>query len=120
MKREYPLQNIELEYQDKLPILIINPIHKYLPDKKQLHYILNKYQKSGTENLVLDLSNCFEIDSEFFVSINNFADNLGDNGSIIGIVIPSRLVLKGLKIKLINEMIEIYDSRYDAVYHMLS
>jgi hypothetical protein len=114
------MHNIELEYQGKLPILRLNPFHKYLPDQEQLKHLLHKDENNDFFNLVLDLSNCYEIDTDFFISLTNFADNFIENGNKLGIIIPTGLVLRGLKIKLINEMIDVYENKYDALHNLLS
>ena len=114
------MTDIELELQDRIPILTLNPFAKYYPDSTQLKQILSDETITFSGDIVIDLSNYLRVNADLLIHLTSIVKNFEKRVKRFGIVIPKDVMLEGLKVKLIDDLIEIYESKHDAVYNLLS
>jgi hypothetical protein len=110
--------DVELEYQDKIPILIFNPLFLYYSGAENT----NRYYMEGIINdskeIIIDLSNLFMVDAQTIYRLTEIMKGFRNTVKRFGLVIPKEVNLEGLKIKLIDDIFEIYGSKYEAVYDL--
>ena len=114
------MSGFDLEYQEKIPVFILNPAFKYLPDGRQLQQLFESEGKENLNKIIIDLSSLIEVNSEFFHSLRDFVKYFKSSGRRLGLVIQKEVKLEGLRIKLIDELLEIFETKYDAVYNFLN
>ena len=114
------MSDVDIEYQNKIPILILNPSINYYPDASEIKQYLSEDTVSQSGDLILDLSNYLEVNADLLNHLGYIIKELGNFITRVGIVIPRYISLEGLKVKLIDDNMEIYESKYDAVYNLIN
>jgi anti-anti-sigma regulatory factor len=108
--------DVEIEYQDKVPILIFNPLFLYHSDTENIRRYFTERMINDSKEIIIDLSNLFMVDAQTIYRLTEIMKGFRNTIKRFGLVIPKEVNLEGLKIKLIDDFFEIYGSKYDAVY----
>jgi len=111
------MYDVEIEYHERVPIFILNSTFKYFSEMKQL---LEKEPINNSKEIIIDLSNFLKIDSDTLNNLTEIVKAYGNRINRFGVIIPKEVVIEGLKIKLIHNLIEIYETKYDAIYNFLN
>jgi hypothetical protein len=111
---------VEIEYQDKIPIFILGPNFKNWSLVNWISNYIQTESQNDTDEIIVDLSNCFSVGQNTLNRLTEIAQKFGHRIKKLLVVIPKEVPLTGLKIILLNELVEIYSSKYDAVYDLLN
>jgi hypothetical protein len=114
------MSDVDIEYQSKIPILILDPSNDYYPDVSKIKQCLSNDISSQTEEIILDLSNYLEVNADLLNHLAIVVRQLGESIKRFGVVIPHYVSLEGLKVKLIDDIFEVFESKYDAVYSLIN
>jgi hypothetical protein len=110
--------DVEIEYQEKVPILIINPLSLYYSDTENTKRYFMEGIINDSKEIIIDLSNLFILDAQTIYRLTEIMKGFRNTVKRFGLVIPKEVNLEGLKIKLIDDFFEIYGSKYEAVYDL--
>lgn len=110
--------DVEIEYQDKVPILIFNPLFLYYSDTENIKRYFMEGVINDSKEIIIDLSNLFMVDAQTIYRLTEIMKGFRNTVKRFGLVIPKEVNLEGLKIKLIDDFFEIYGSKYEAVYDL--
>lgn len=114
------MSDVDIEYQDKIPIFILNPTFQYYFDPIQIKKFLGNESMNISGEIIFDLSNFLRVDAGLLNHLTELISEFKNRVRRFGVVIPKDIVLEGLKIKLIDDLIEIYETKYEAVYNLLN
>jgi len=113
------MSGVEIEYQEKIPILILNSNFQYYSDLEYINSNIGDEVINNSNEIIIDLSNFYKVDAEIIQRITAIFKMLERKVKRFGLVIPSEVIFEGLKIKLIEDLFEVYGTKYDAVYNLL-
>lgn len=114
------MSDVDIEYQGRIPILILSPSFQYFSDITQIKQYLETDSMNISEEIIIDLSNFFRVDANLLNHLSELISAFRNRVKRFGLVIPKEIALEGLKIKLIDDFIEIYETKYEAVYDLLN
>jgi len=114
------MTDVDIEYQDKIPIFILNPTFQYFFDSMQIKKYLGNESMNISGEIIFDLSNFLRVDASLLNHLTELISEFKNRVKRFGFVIPKEVEIEGLKIKLIDDLIEIYETKYEAVYNLLN
>ena len=114
------MSDVDIEYQERIPVFILSPSFQYFSDIRQIKQYLEIESINISKEIIIDLSHFFRVDAILLNHLSELINEFRNRVKRFGVVIPKEVALEGLKIKLIDDFIEIYETKYEAVYDLLN